>query len=161
MLTEDTLRTASPPRRPILGAGRRAAPRRRQRTRYRFVIAGLVIVAAIAYMIYAAMQGGSEYFVTTGELKAMGDQAVGQPLKIGGRVVEGSIQGDRGVSALSFSLTDGGEDLPVSFKGIVPDTFGPGVDVILEGKLGTDGTFQATNMMAKCASKYEPAARAQ
>ncbi len=161
MLTEDSIRTASPTRRTTIGVARRAAPRSRQRSRYRFLIAGLVIVAAIGYMIYAAMQGGSEYFVTTGELKAMGDTALGQPIKIGGRVVEGSIQGDRGASALSFSLTDGSEVLPVSYKGIVPDTFAPGVDVILEGKLGADGTFQATNMMAKCASKYEPAARTQ
>jgi len=160
VLTEDSIRTQPPiPTSPISAS--RRVPRRRSRTRLRFVIAGLTIVAAIGYMIYAALAGGSEYFVTTGELKAMGDKAVGQPMKVGGRVVEGSIQGGRGSGATAFSLTDGSQELRVSFQGVVPDTFGPGVDVILEGKLAADGSFQATNMMAKCASKYEPAAKTQ
>ena len=147
MLTENSITAQSPTRTSTTHARRRVA-RRRPQTRLRFAIAGLVIVAAIGYMIYAALEGGSEYFVTTGELKAMGDKAIGQPMKIGGRVVEGSIQGGRGSGAAVFSLTDGSEVLPVSFQGVVPDTFGPGVDVILEGKLAADGVFQATSMMA-------------
>ncbi len=123
----------------------------------RFLIAGLVVVAALGYMIFSAMQGGSEYFMTAGELKAMGDKALGQPVKLGGRVEEGSVQWDKGHTSLSFSLTDGSQSLPVSYSGVVPDTFQPGADVILEGKLAAGGQFQATTMMAKCASKYVPA----
>ncbi len=131
---------------------------RRRRTKLRFLIAGAVIVAAIGYMIFAAMQGGSDYYVTTGELKAMGESARGQAIRLGGRVVSESVQWDRGANTLVFTLTDGNETLlPVIYSGVVPDSFQPGADVIVEGKLGPDGAFQANSMLAKCASKYSPA----
>ncbi len=158
MLKEDSLRTTT------LTAGGSARSRvshtkRQQRIKFRFAIAGLVIVATIGYMIFSAIQSGSEYFVTTSELKAMGDKAIGQSTKLGGRVVDGSIQWDKGANTLSFSLTDDTQNLPIFYKGVVPDSFQAGTDVILEGQLGADGTFQATSLMAKCASKYQPAAK--
>lgn len=155
MLTEDTVRTGS--RVATARASSRGSSRRRPRTKLRFVVAGLVIVAAIAYMIYAATQSGSEYFVTTGELKAMGEKAIGQQTKLGGRVVEGSVLWEKGTSTVSFSLTDGKETLPITYTGVVPDSFQEGTDVIVEGKLGVDGQFQASTLLAKCASKYTPA----
>ncbi len=109
------------------------------------------------FAVYAATQSGSEYFVTTSELTAMGAKAIDQPTKLGGRVVEGSVQRDKGANTIAFSVTDGNQTLPISYKGVVPDSFQEGVDVIVEGKLGADGGFQATSLMAKCASKYVPA----
>ncbi len=123
----------------------------------RFLIAGLVVVAAIGYMIYAAIQSSSEYYLTTGELKAMGEKAIGQPIRMGGRVVDSSVQWDRGANSVSFSLTDGNETLPVVYTGVVPDGFQAGSDIIVEGRLGADGGFRATSLLAKCASKYSPA----
>ncbi len=158
MLTEDSVRT--PTRAPIARTGGKTVARRGFRTRRRFLVAGLIIVAAIGYMIYAAIEGGSEYYMTTSELKAMGDKAAGQQIKLGGRVVDNSIQWDRGANTVAFSVTDEKQTLlPVSYKGVVPDTFQPGADIIVEGKLGADGKFQANSMLAKCASKYEPANR--
>jgi cytochrome c-type biogenesis protein CcmE len=136
---------------------RSQAGQRQARSRNRFLIASLLIVAAIGYMIYSATQSGSEYYLTAGEILAKGDEMVGQPVKMGGRVVDNSIQWDRTANTVAFALTDGTQDLPVMYSGIVPDTFQSGADVILEGKLGADGQFQATTMLAKCASKYEPA----
>jgi cytochrome c-type biogenesis protein CcmE len=136
--------------------GPRSVPRRRSRPKARFLIAALVIVAAIGYMIYSAIESGSEYYVTTSELQAMGTKAVDQPMKIGGQVIDGTVQWDRGANTMAFTLTDGTQNLPVTFTGTVPDSFQPGNGVILEGKLGADGKFQATSMLAKCASKYEP-----
>ncbi len=149
---------------PVSASARVPSPRgatriregRKPNSRTRFLIAGLIIVAAIGYMIYAATQSASEYFVTATELKAMGEKAIGQPTKLGGRVVDGSIQWDKGANTVSFSLADEKQSLPVVYTGVVPDAFQPGVDVILEGKLGADGTFKASSMLAKCASKYEP-----
>jgi cytochrome c-type biogenesis protein CcmE len=133
------------------------AGRRQARSRQRFLIASLLIVAAIGYMIFSATQSGSEYYMTAGEILAKGDEMVGQQVKMGGRVVDNSIQWDRGTNTVAFALTDGTQNLPVMYGGIVPDSFQPGADVILEGKLGADGQFHATSMLAKCASKYEPA----
>lgn len=115
-----------------------------------------MIVAAIGYMIYAAIESGSEYYVTTTELAAMGGKAIGQEMKIGGQVLDGTVQWDHGANSVSFTLTDGTKNLPVTYTGTVPDTFQAGNGVILEGKLGTDGKFQANSMLTKCASKYEP-----
>lgn len=135
----------------------RTASRRRSSAQTKFLIAALIIVAAVGYMIYSAVQSGSEYYATTSEIKSMGAQAIGQQMKLGGRVVEGSVQWDKGSNKVSFSLTDDKQQvLPVAFTGVVPDTFAPGVDVVVEGKLGADGSFQANSMLAKCASKYEP-----
>jgi cytochrome c-type biogenesis protein CcmE len=155
MLTEETVGTRS--RNTTAPTQSRSATRRRPRTRKRFLIAGLIVVAAIGYMIYSAAQSGSEYYVTAGELKAMGQQAMSQPTKLGGRVEEGSVQWNEGKTSVTFSVTDGTQAVPVKYTGTVPDTFSPGTDVILEGKLAADGSFQASSMMAKCASKYEPA----
>lgn len=127
------------------------------RSNRRFLIAGLIIAIAFGYLLYAATQSGSEYYVTTGELKAMGDRAIGQSIRLGGRVVEGTVQRDPGGSSVAFALTDGeGIEIPVRYTGTIPDSFQPNVDVIVEGKLGTDGSFTATSLLAKCASKYTP-----
>ncbi|HEX2988175.1 MAG TPA: cytochrome c maturation protein CcmE [Chloroflexota bacterium] len=157
MLTEDTAGNST--RAPHARSTGRGTTRHRPRTRLKFLVAGLIIVVAIGYMIYAAIQSGSEYFLTTGELRAMGEKAVGQQTKLGGRVVEGSLQGDKGGNTITFVLTDGNQNIPVSYRGTVPDSFQPGTDCIVEGKLTAGGTFQATGLMAKCASKYTPANR--
>jgi cytochrome c-type biogenesis protein CcmE len=59
--------------------------------------------------------------------------------------------------SMTFSVTDGAHVYPVSYRGLPPDTFTDGVDVVLEGRLAHDGTFRATTVLAKCASRYENA----
>ena len=59
-------------------------------------------------------------------------------------------------STLRFIMTDGQQDLPVSYVGVVPDSFKAGGQTVVEGKLDPEGTFQATTLLAKCPSKYEP-----
>jgi cytochrome c-type biogenesis protein CcmE len=54
-------------------------------------------------------------------------------------------------------MTDGSRTYPVVYRGIIPDTFTDSVDVVVEGRLGRDGTFRATTLLAKCASRYENA----
>ena len=58
---------------------------------------------------------------------------------------------------MRFTVTDGARTYPVTYRGITPDTFTDGVDVVLEGRLAHDGTFRATTVLAKCASRYEDA----
>jgi cytochrome c-type biogenesis protein CcmE len=54
-------------------------------------------------------------------------------------------------------VTDGAKTIPVVYHGLAPDTFTDGVDVVVEGRMGQDGTFRATTLLAKCASRYENA----
>jgi cytochrome c-type biogenesis protein CcmE len=78
-------------------------------------------------------------------------------VKLGARVVPGSIKRAAGGREHTFLVTDGAREIPVSYRGIAPDTFTDGVDVVVEGRMGQDGTFQATTLLAKCASRYENA----
>ncbi len=105
-------------------------------------------------MIYSAIASNSEYYLTVSEAYAANVQDA--QVKVGGQVVEGSIVWDRGSNSVSFSITDGQKTMPVTYKGVVPDSFQPGAEVIREGKLLQDGSFGATTLLAKCASKYEP-----
>ncbi|MGE5619194.1 MAG: cytochrome c maturation protein CcmE [Sphingomonadaceae bacterium] len=140
------------------GTVRRAASDARRRgKRIRFAIAGLILVAALGYMIYSGIASNSEYYLTVSEVYTLGAQAQESQIKIGGTVVEGSVVWERATNAVSFDITDEkGKRLPVIYAGVVPDSFQPGAEVILEGKLQQDGRFAATTLLAKCASKYEP-----
>ena len=123
--------------------------------RRRFLIAALIVVAAIGALIYIGVRSGSVYYMTLAELKAKGDTAYGDKIRLGATVVDGSIQsGADGVTR--FVVTDGANTLPVSYGGGLPSTFQDGAGVVLQGKLTSSGTFEASSLLAKCPSKYEP-----
>ncbi len=134
--------------------GRTAVVARRRGRRIRFLVAGLILLAALGYLIYSAVAGNSEYYLTVSEAYASAPAQEAQ-VKVGGKVVEGSIAWDRGSSTVRFTITDGQKTMPVTYKGVVPDSFQPGADVILEGKMTKEGDFAASSLLAKCASKYE------
>lgn len=135
----------------------RAATRTRRRgARKRMLVSFLIILGALGYMIYSAIASNSEYYLTVSEVQAMGAQIQQSQVKIGGDVVDGTITWERGSNTVRFTITDGKQTMRVSYTGVVPDSFQPGAQVILEGKVQGDGSFVATTMLAKCASKYEP-----
>src|SRR5205085_12641478 len=78
-------------------------------------------------------------------------------MKLGARVVPGSIERAAGGREYAFLVSDGAQTIPVVYHGIAPDTFTDGVDVVVEGRMGQDGKFRATTLLAKCASRYENA----
>ncbi|MEP6507930.1 MAG: cytochrome c maturation protein CcmE, partial [Gemmatimonadales bacterium] len=71
--------------------------------------------------------------------------------------VPGSIKREPGGKQVSFAMSDGSKTYNVVYRGITPDTFTDGVDVVVEGRLDRAGTFHATTLLAKCASRYENA----
>jgi cytochrome c-type biogenesis protein CcmE len=100
------------------------------------------------------------YYLTPSELaaKVSSDPSfydVG--VKVGARVVPHTIVRQPGGRETAFRMTDGARSYPVVYRGITPDTFTDSVDVVVEGRLGRDGTFRATTLLAKCASRYENA----
>jgi len=124
--------------------------------RKRFFIAALIVVAAVGALIYIGVRGSSVYYMTLAELTAQADTVYGDKIRLGATVVDGSIQsGADGVTR--FLVTDGTNTLPVSYGGSLPDTFKDGAGVVLQGKLTSSGTFEASSLLAKCPSKYEPA----
>lgn len=131
-------------------------PRRQKKRRKRFIVCVLVMVVALGYMIYSAMANGSEYYLTVSEVYALGEQAQQSQIKIGGKVDAGSIVWDRAISGVNFNISDEkGKTMAIAYRGVVPDSFQPGAEVILEGRVMQDGSFAATTLLAKCASKYE------
>ena len=122
----------------------------------RFLIGGLVILAALAYIIYGGAKEAIVYFVTPSELKAKEKTSTGKFLRMGGMVVKGSLQKDVKNLTYRFEITDGESAIPVFFKGVPPDLFADGKGAVVEGRLASNGVFQATTIMAKHSEEYSP-----
>jgi len=121
--------------------------------RRRFLIAASVVVLAMGALIYVGIKSTAMYHMEVGELLAEGSAVYGEKVRLGGEVVEGSIQPGPD-DELRFVLTDGNQSLPVFYRGVVPDAFEPGADVVMDGALSPSGTFEASSLLAKCPSKY-------
>jgi cytochrome c-type biogenesis protein CcmE len=120
---------------------------------WKFIIGGLVVALVIGYMVFNGMQGTMVYYQTVSELKGNGPQS-GQ-VRVAGIVVDGSIQRDVKNVTVNFTISDADGSIPVSYKGVPPDTFKDGASVVVEGRLDSSGAFVASNLLAKCPSKYE------
>jgi cytochrome c-type biogenesis protein CcmE len=95
------------------------------------------------------------FYLTVSEVLAKTPEELTQTQKVGGVVTTGSVQWDPKTLKLSFKLEDDQSNLIVNYTGVVPDSFKPGTEVIVEGTYGGDGNFRAKTIMPKCASKYE------
>ncbi|TMA64221.1 MAG: cytochrome c maturation protein CcmE [Deltaproteobacteria bacterium] len=122
----------------------------------RFLIGGIIILAAISYLVVGGMKEAIVYFVTPSELKAKENLSADKFLRMGGMVVKGSLKKDLQTLTYHFELTDGTTTFPVFFKGLPPDLFTEGKGAVVEGRIGKDGVFQATTIMAKHAEEYSP-----
>jgi cytochrome c-type biogenesis protein CcmE len=125
-----------------------------------FIAAGSVVLG-VAYLMITALQTSTVYYMTVGELLGRGPAAYGQPLRLAGDVVPGTVQKEDAGLAVRFMVQDGSGQVPVYYRGgPVPDIFGDEVQVVVEGKIGPDGTFVANTLLAKCPSKFETDAEA-
>ncbi len=122
----------------------------------RFLIGGVIILAALGYIIYGGMQQALVYFKMPSELRAEEKSMQGKFVRMGGMVVQGSLQKDLQNLIYRFEITDGSTNFPVYFKGVPPDMFVEGKGAVVEGRLDADGVFQATTIMAKHAEDYSP-----
>ena len=127
----------------------------------KFAIAGTVLLLAVGYLVLTGMQNTTVYYQTVGELRSSGPAAIGRPVRVAGNVAPGSVDKLNGGLAMRFTIVDDSGAFPVVYKGgPVPDIFGDEVQVVVEGKVGPDGTFQASTLLAKCPSKFETQAAA-
>ena len=128
------------------------------RRRLKFLLLGVGIVATMGTLLIVGMSGpgGLSYYLSVSEFVSAPDQS-GGGFRINGKVAEGSIIRESTGQDVAFIVTDGKADLPVRYHGIIPDTFVDNADVVVEGSLADDGTFEAHTLLAKCPSKYEAA----
>lgn len=118
--------------------------------------ATVLILVALGYLAYTGVQENKSYYVTIKELHAMGDSAYAKRLRVGGSVQPGSIK--RTGSKVEFVLVEKDQLLNVIYSGTEtpPDTFKDTSQALAEGRFGRDGVFHASQLQAKCASKYAP-----
>ena len=131
-------------------------PQKRQ-SPTKFVVAALLIVGVVSWLAYSAGSQSKFYYVTISELQSMGNKAYTRNLRVAGNVQPGSIK-QVGTNA-TFTLLEQGKTLQVNYQGAEPppDAFKDDSQALAIGTFGRDGVFHATQLQAKCASKYAPA----
>lgn len=124
--------------------------------RRQVVIAGVLITAALGWLLATSMSQSMVFYYTVSEVVAQDRDLTDEPLRVAGKVVPGTIrQADEDRLVHRFVIHEGGTELPVVYRGVAPDTFVDDAEAVVEGKLDADGLFHATFLMAKCPSKYE------
>ncbi|MDF2466782.1 MAG: CcmE/CycJ protein [Ramlibacter sp.] len=120
------------------------------------IVAGGVIAVGIASaLVLNALNSNIALYVTPSEVAA-GKSPKGQAFRIGGMVKEGSVRRDN--LTVHFVVTDTVKEIPVAYTGILPDLFKEGKGAVVQGKLGPDGNFAASEVLAKHDENYMPPA---
>ena len=120
------------------------------------LIAGaLAIVGVIAALVLNALNSNIALYISPSDVAA-GKAPKDKVFRIGGLVKEGSLQRQADGEALGFIVTDTEHETPVRYKGILPDLFKEGKGVVAQGKLGGDGLFVASEVLAKHDENYMP-----
>lgn len=150
--------------------------------RAKFILGGLLILAAVVYLIASSTQASAEYFMTVDEIKAKGSDVIDKNLRLSGAVLGDSISYDPQTLTLTFTVVhvpgdnaeieaQGGlaevlhqavEDptrsrIQVVYVGPKPDLLRHEAQAIMTGHLGADGIFYAEELLLKCPTKYEEA----
>jgi cytochrome c-type biogenesis protein CcmE len=132
----------------------------------KFIIGAALIVGSVGFMIAEGVKQTGVYFLTPTELaaKTSADPSFvgGVGFKLGARVVPGSVHRYPNGKRIEFQVSDGVKTYPVVYEGLVPDTFTDAndIEVVVEGRLGGDGVIRATDVLAKCGSRYEAVPKA-
>ena len=150
--------------------------------RNKFIIGGVLILAAVVYLIASSTQASAEYFMTVDELNAEGSSAINKSVRLSGAVLGDTIQYDPATLTLTFEVAhvpgdnaeieaQGGlaevlhqavsdptrSRIKVQYEGVMPDLLRNEAQAIMTGKLGEDGVFYAEELLLKCPTKYEEA----
>ncbi|MGB8213891.1 MAG: cytochrome c maturation protein CcmE [Anaerolineales bacterium] len=156
------------------------------RGRAKFIVGGLLILAAVVYLVFSATKANAEYFMTVDELHAKGNSVVGSSLRISGAVIGSTIQFNPDTNNLTFEIANVPGDnatvaaqgglakvlhdavidptrrrLRVVYNGVKPDLMRDEAQAIITGHLGADGVFYADELLLKCPTKYQEAVPSQ
>jgi cytochrome c-type biogenesis protein CcmE len=136
--------TVSAPPEPML------PPRRRP---WGILVLVAVVLVVIGYLAFSSVGNALVYYLTPTELLARGEAAVGQTVRLGGLVEEGSVSGP--ATDLAFVVTDGENRIEVHSTVAPTRSFREGSGAVVEGSLRTDGVFEATQVIVKHDENYE------
>ena len=123
------------------------------RGKKKFIAGGIVVLAAIGYLVYAGVSQSVVYFATPSELLAA--PVAGKTYRVGGMVERGSLRWEPKTLDLSFTLSDGKATVPVRHRGTPPDLFAEARGAVVEGSWSGEGYFKATQILAKHSEEYK------
>jgi cytochrome c-type biogenesis protein CcmE len=121
--------------------------------RIALILGGLAALGVAAAFVLNALDSNIALYVTPSEVAA-GKAPQGKAFRIGGMVKDGSLRRDN--LTVHFVITDTAKDIPVAYTGILPDLFKEGKGAVVQGRLGGDGQFTATEVLAKHDENYMP-----
>jgi cytochrome c-type biogenesis protein CcmE len=121
--------------------------------RIAIIAGGVATIAIAAALMLNAFQSNVVFFFTPSQVAA-GEAPKGRAFRIGGLVKTGTLQ--RNDMTVRFVVTDTAKEIPVAYTGIVPDLFREGRGVVAQGIVGGDGTFVASEILAKHDENYMP-----
>ena len=126
------------------------------RSKRMVLLAGAValLVGAVA-LVLSAFQQNLVFFHTPTEV-AEGKAPTGRTFRIGGLVEQGSVKRAEDGVTVQFAITDTAKVIPVTYKGALPDLFKEGKGAVVQGVMGTDGKFTASEVLAKHDENYMP-----
>ncbi|MBI2860452.1 MAG: cytochrome c maturation protein CcmE [Chloroflexi bacterium] len=106
------------------------------------MVVALLAAAGLGYLGYTAFVHSEAGFLTVSQFSSQAESLVGRQSRVGGVVVPGTIKRDAGL--VNFTLAEGGERINVTYQGTPPDEFGPGREIIIEGRYSAVDVFEAT-----------------
>lgn len=120
------------------------------------ILVGIFVIGGgLGYFVFQAMQSSWSYYYSVDEFSANESLVMDHSLRIAGRVKPGSVTRNLQAMNLSFVLAGAKTEVPVIYKGTVPDNFTEDIDVVVEGRLDVNGTFKADMLLTRCESKYK------
>ena len=123
--------------------------------RFAWIFAGVVAIAVAVTLVLNAFRTNLVFFFTPTEI-AEGKAPTGRSFRVGGLVEVGSVQRSTKGTSVSFRVTDNARTIQVAYTGILPDLFKEGRGVVAQGSLQADGSFRASEVLAKHDENYMP-----
>jgi cytochrome c-type biogenesis protein CcmE len=128
---------------------------KRRHKRIGFIVAGLVGLGIATYFVASAFRNNLVFFFSPTQVVAK-EAPVNRTFRVGGLVQDGTLQREKDGLTVRFVVTDTAANVPVVYKGILPDLFKEGRGCVAQGRLTSDGVFHADQVLAKHDENYMP-----
>jgi cytochrome c-type biogenesis protein CcmE len=129
--------------------------RLRKQQRLILLVVALLLLGGASALVLSALSDSVAFFVTPSDI-ATGKVDADKRFRLGGLVVDGSVQRAANDGVVRFRLTDQAHEVPVRYQGLLPDLFREGQGIVAQGVLGNDGVFTASEVLAKHDENYMP-----
>ena len=123
--------------------------------RFALIGAGVAALSIATVLVLSAFKQNLVFFFTPSQVVA-NEAPVGRPFRVGGLVEPGSVKRQADGVTVKFVVTDTAKEIPVVYRGVLPDLFREGKGVVTQGRLGSDGVFVASEVLAKHDENYMP-----